>query len=131
MVHTILWPLRGYSTTWTKKVFFGSPTQTHFISCSCNYWNLMWFRIIKTKLSKSENHSCTYVLKYGFCNKVISERWNSDELNTFTTYLFSLLGVIAIVFSNHAQKWEQICCKIVQLDRVAFFRSLFLSKLAL
>ena len=44
---------------------------------------------------------------------------------SFTTYLSSLLGVIAIVFSNHAQKWEQICCKSVQLDRVAFSRSNF------
>ena len=26
-------------------------------------------------------------LKYGFCNKVISERWNSDQLNTITRYL--------------------------------------------
>ena len=41
-------------------------------------------------------------LKYGFSNKVISERWNSDKLNTFTTYLSLLLGV------NHAQKWGQI-----------------------
>ena len=28
------------------------------------------------------------------------------------TYLSSLLGVIAIVFSNHAQKWRQICPKV-------------------
>ena len=62
-------------------------------------------------------------LKYGFCNKVISERWNSDELNTFTTYLSSLLGVIAEYNSNHAQKWGQICCKSVQLVRVSSFRN--------
>ena len=37
-------------------------------------------------------------LKYGFCNKVISERWTSKQLNTFTTYLSSILGVIPIVF---------------------------------
>ena len=36
------------------------------------------------------------------------------------------MGVIAIVFSNHAQKWGQICWKSVQLDRVAFFWSDFL-----
>ena len=41
------------------------------------------------------------LLKYGFCNKV----------------------VIAIVFSNHAQKWGQICCKSVQLVRVSSFRN--------
>ena len=43
-------------------------------------------------------------------------------MNTFTTYLSSLLGVIAEYNSNHAQKWGQICWKSVQLDRVAFFR---------
>ena len=37
------------------------------------------------------------VLKYGFCNKV--------------------------VFSNHAQKWGQICCKSVQLVRGSSFRN--------
>ena len=45
------------------------------------------------------------------------------SLNTFTTYLSSLLGVIAIVFSNHAQKWQQIYCKSVQLVRVSSFRN--------
>ena len=68
------------------------------------------------------------LLKYGFCNKVISERWNSDQLNTFTTYLSSLLGVIAIVFSNHVQKWGQICCESGQLVRVSFFRNDFVTK---
>ena len=62
-------------------------------------------------------------LKYRFCNKVISERWNSDQLNTFTTYLSSLLGVIAEYNSNHAQKWGQICCKSVQLVRASSFRN--------
>ena len=45
------------------------------------------------------------------------------KMNTFTTYLFSLLGVIAIVFRNHAQKWGQICCKSVQLVRGSSFRN--------
>ena len=70
----------------------------------------------------------TDYLKYGFCNKVISERWNSDKLNTFTTYLSSLLGVIAIVFRNHAQKWGQICCKSVKLVKVSSFRNDFVTK---
>ena len=43
-----------------------------------------------------------------FVTKSFSERWNSDQLTTFTTYLSSLLGVIAIVLSNHVQKWGQI-----------------------
>ena len=47
----------------------------------------------------------------------ISERWTSDQLNTFTTYSSSLLGVIAIVFSNHTQKCGKICCKSVQSFR--------------
>ena len=44
-------------------------------------------------------------------------------MNTFTTALSSLLGVIAIVFSNHAQRWGQRCCKSVQLVRVSYFRN--------
>ena len=36
------------------------------------------------------------LLKYGFCNNSFRKRWTSDQLNTFTTYLSSLLGVIAI-----------------------------------
>ena len=36
---------------------------------------------------------------------------------------FVTLGVIAIVFSNHAQKCGQICCKSVQLVRVSSFRN--------
>ena len=58
---------------------------------------------IKTSLNENQvwSHQISlwrlvYTLKYGFCNKVISERWNST---TFTTYLSSLLGVIATVFS--------------------------------
>ena len=61
-------------------------------------------------------------LKYGFC------RWNSDQLNTFTTFLYTLLGVIAKYDSNHAQKWGQICCKSVQLVRVSSFRNDFVTK---
>ena len=68
-------------------------------------------------------HLQFYRLKYGFCNKVISERWNSDQLNTFTTHLSSLLGMIAEYNSNHAQKWGQICCESVQLVRVSSFRN--------
>ena len=63
------------------------------------------------------------MLKYQFWKNVTSEKWNSDQLTTFTTYLSSLLGVIAIVFSNHAQKWGQICCESGQLVRVLFFRN--------
>ena len=69
-----------------------------------------------------------FYLKYGFCNKVILERWNSDQLTTFTTYLSSLLDVIAEYNSNHAQKWGQICCESGQLVRVSFFRNDFVTK---
>ena len=61
-----------------------------------------------------QNHG----LKYQFWKNVTSEKWNSGGLNTFTTYLSSLLGVIAeynskkgeIKFyavdrSDHAQKF--------------------------
>ena len=37
----------------------------------------------------------------------------SNQLNTFTTYLSSLLGLIFEYNSNHTQKWGQICCKSV------------------
>ena len=43
-------------------------------------------------------------VKVTILKEVTSEKCNSVELNTFSTYLSSLLGVIAIVFSNHAQK---------------------------
>ena len=68
------------------------------------------------------------MLKYQFWKKVTSEKWNSDALNTFTTYLSSLLGVIAIVFSNHAQKWRQMCPKVFNppefhFSEVTFFQN--------
>ena len=66
-----------------------------------------------------------HILKYQFWKNVTSEKWNSGGLNTFTTYLSSLLGVIAEYNSNHAQKWRQICCESVQPARVSFFRSDF------
>ena len=53
--------------------------------------------------------------------QVISEWWTSDQLNTFWTYLSSLLDMIAIAPSNHAQKWGQICWKSVQLVRGSSF----------
>ena len=39
-----------------------------------------------------------------FVTKSFQKDENSDQLNTFTTYLSSLLGVIAEYNSNHAQK---------------------------
>ena len=43
-------------------------------------------------------------VKVPILKEVTSEKCNSIELNTFSKYLSSLLGVIANVFSNHAQK---------------------------
>ena len=68
-------------------------------------------------------------LKYGFCNKVISERWNSDQLNTFATYLSSLLGGFAGYNDKITQKWGQICWKSVQLVRASSFRNDLLQNL--
>ena len=71
-------------------------------------------------------------LKYQFWKNVTSEKWNSDGLNTFTTYLSSLLGVIAIVFSNHAQKWRQIYVKVFNPTEFHWYFSnqpIFLSSL--
>ena len=42
--------------------------------------------------------------KVPILKEVTLEKCNSVELNTFTTYLSSLLGVIAEYNSNHAQK---------------------------
>ena len=72
------------------------------------------------------------LLKYQFWKNVTSEKWNSDGLNTFTTYLSSLLGVIAEYNSNHAQKWRQICPKVFNpsefhFSEVTFFQNWYFS----
>ena len=54
------------------------------------------------------------VPKVPILKEVTSEKCNSVELNTFPTYLSSILGVIAEYNSNHAKKWGQICWKSVQ-----------------
>ena len=53
-------------------------------------------------------------------------------MNTFTTYLSSLLGVIAEYNTNHAQKWRQMCCESVQpvrvsISEVTFFQNWYFS----
>ena len=69
------------------------------------FWNwkkFEWHSI--SQKSSGDRVSCQLIskcpLKYQFWKNVTSEKWNSDGLNTFTTYLSSLLGVIAIVFSR-------------------------------
>ena len=67
------------------------------------------------------------------------ERWTSDQLNTFSTYLSSLLGGFVIAPSKPTQKWRQKSWKSVQLVRGSsfwndllqnpYFRSTFLLKL--
>ena len=52
-------------------------------------------KLLKFEAEGGEFEKIMSSLKYGFCKK-------SDQLNTFATYLSSLLGVIAIAFSNHA-----------------------------
>ena len=72
------------------------------------------------------------LLKYQFWKNVTLEKMNSDGLNTFTTYFSSLLGVIAIVFSNHAQKWRQIYVKVFNPTEFHWYFSnqpIFLSSL--
>ena len=53
------------------------------------------------------------------------------HIEHFWTLFSSLLGVIAAVFSNHAQKWRQKVSKSVQRPRVSLSRSDILSKLVL
>ena len=50
------------------------------------------------------SHVSSALWTLSILKEVTSEKCNSIELNTFSTNLSSLLGVIAIVFSNHAQK---------------------------
>ena len=57
--------------------------------------------------------------------EVISEKFNSVELNTFSTYLNSLLGVIAFVFSNHTITSEVTSFKIGTL--VTILKAILLS----
>ena len=47
-------------------------------------------------------------------------------MKLFWTHLSSLLGVIAIVFSNHAQKWRQICPKVFNPPEFHFSEVTFL-----
>ena len=76
------------------------------------------------KVPISLSNFTTELLKYGFCNKSFRK---DEPLTSWTLLLLSsLLGVIAIVFSNHAQKWGQICCKSVQLVRGSSFWNDFL-----
>ena len=49
------------------------------------------------------------------------EKSNSVELNTFSTYLSSLLGMIAIVFSNHAKSEDKYVVKVFNLTGLHFF----------
>ena len=62
-------------------------------------------------------------LKYGFCDKSFQKDEPLTSWTLFSTYLSSLLGVIAGYNSNHAQKCGQICCKSVQLVRGSSFRN--------
>ena len=63
-------------------------------------------------------------LKCGFCNNSFRK---DEPLTSWTIlqhmHLSSIFGVISIVFSNHPQKWGQICCKSVQLVRGSSFRN--------
>ena len=57
------------------------------------------------------------------CRGALEVNFGKMQLCRVERFYNSLFGVI--VFSNHSQKWGQICWKSVQLDRVAFFRSDF------
>ena len=92
-------------------------------------WN-MKIRVLSRFLFDLEMKPCMH-LKYQFWKNVTSEEWNSGTLNTFGHFLSSFLGVIATVFSNHAEKWRQKVSKSVQRPRVSLFRSDILSKLVL
>ena len=75
-----------------------------------NWWNKLYFYMQHFKQNFFVSVSVCYLydqtnncLKYGFFNKVISERWT--------------------LLQHHAQKWGQICCKSVQLVKGSSFRN--------
>ena len=49
----------------------------------------------------------------------------SEKCNCWVEHFYNIFVLTPTVFSNHAQKWGQICRKSVQLDRVTLFRSHF------
>ena len=60
------------------------------------------------------------ITKVPILKEFTSEKCNSVELNTFTTYLSSLLGVIDEYNSNHAQKWGKYVEKVFNLTEFHF-----------
>ena len=134
----LLWIL---VSPWASKKIVVATTICGNTICFCTYWrhikasinnylgtNLSPFNHLPPPTGAAVTQKRGNYLKYGFCNKVISERWNSDQLTTFTTYLSSLLDLIAEYNSNHAQNWWQICCESVQLIRFSSFRNDFVTK---
>ena len=98
-----------FGKIWYKKKQNITAIVTRFVNVATFYSNIFW-------------------LKYQFWKNVTLEKWNSGGLNTFGHFLSSLLGVIAIVFSNHAQKWRQICPKVFNppefhFSEVTFFQN--------
>ena len=77
----------------------------------------------KSGLLKTFGPILGFYTKVPILKEVTTEKCNSVELNNFSTYLSSLLGLIAIVFCNHAHKRGQICCQNVQLVRGSSFRN--------
>ena len=72
-----------------------------------HYLGLIWDIQIWADSTIHKIYSGFSILKYGFCNKLISERWTSDQLNTWNIFL----DVIAEYNSIHVQKGGWICCK--------------------
>jgi hypothetical protein len=87
-------------------------------AAALKYWGIILGKTLFWKYVKGLYVKIA-MLKYGICNK----SFRKDEPLTSWTYLSSLLDLIAIVFSNHAQKWGQILCKSVQLVRGSSFRN--------
>ena len=77
------WGVRQYFESW----YLLSEFQMIFMPFSKfldQFWNNFDIGCNQGCQWQITRHMC--LLKYGFCNKVISEKWNSDQLTTFTTY---------------------------------------------
>ena len=82
-------------------------TDTELLNIKC------YFSSIEPKDLFNFVTSLSLLLVYGFCNKVISERWNSDQLYTFTSYLSSLLGVIALQNPYFSWLWKYFAHQLI------------------
>ena len=105
--------------------FHKVPVQSYFVAHFP--FILAWHKI--HNLIERMDHTKVPILKECHFGKM--KLWRVEH---FWTYLSSHLGVIAIVFSNHTQKWRQKCPKVFNpsefhFSEVTFFQNWYRSTL--